>query len=181
MCKKTWRLPYLQFHSPVPGYNALLFGRGREDRIGLSHWGKPTQLLMGQQMGKKLFIVGRTIWEDGMTLTTALPAAWGGVVYSQLTFVLFQKIILSYLPLVLAMDSLSISNGNFTLDLFKKLDQSFQGQNLFFSSWSISSALSMICLGARDKTATEMARVGSSIWLWFSYISIWNRVPNYNA
>ncbi|KAJ6664531.1 hypothetical protein lerEdw1_007188 [Lerista edwardsae] len=61
--------------------------------------------------------------------------------------------------LVLAMDSLSISNGNFTLDLFKKLDQSFQGQNLFFSSWSISSALSMVCLGARNNTATEMARV----------------------
>lgn len=64
------------------------------------------------------------------------------------------------------MDVLSISNGNFTLDLFKNLDQS--SQNLFFSSWSISSALSMVYLGARNNTATEMARVGSSILL-FDY------------
>ncbi|XP_066481449.1 serpin B10-like isoform X1 [Tiliqua scincoides] len=57
------------------------------------------------------------------------------------------------------MDSVSISIGNFALDLFKKLDQSSQGQNLFISSWSISSALSMVYLGARNNTATEMARV----------------------
>ncbi|XP_066481450.1 serpin B10-like isoform X2 [Tiliqua scincoides] len=56
------------------------------------------------------------------------------------------------------MDSVSISIGNFALDLFKKLDQSSQGQNLFISSWSISSALSMVYLGARNNTATEMAR-----------------------
>nr|XP_056710842.1 serpin B10-like [Euleptes europaea] len=57
------------------------------------------------------------------------------------------------------MDSLTVSNGNFTLDLFKTLTQSYPGKNLFFSSWSISSALAMVYLGARNKTATQMAKV----------------------
>ncbi|XP_053102012.1 serpin B10-like isoform X3 [Hemicordylus capensis] len=57
------------------------------------------------------------------------------------------------------MDSISVANGNFTLDFFKKLNQSFPGKNLFFSSWSISTSLSMVYLGARNNTATEMAKV----------------------
>ncbi|KAL8182579.1 UNVERIFIED_CONTAM: hypothetical protein K2H54_058411 [Gekko kuhli] len=57
------------------------------------------------------------------------------------------------------MDSLTVSNSNFTLDLFKVLAQSSPSKNLFYSSWSISSALAMVYLGARKKTATQMATV----------------------
>uniref|UniRef100_A0A8C3FRY1 Serpin domain-containing protein n=1 Tax=Chrysemys picta bellii TaxID=8478 RepID=A0A8C3FRY1_CHRPI len=54
------------------------------------------------------------------------------------------------------MDSLSASNGSFTLDLFKKLNESFKGKNIFFSPWSISSALAMTYVGAKGNTATQM-------------------------
>nr|XP_032648309.1 serpin B10-like isoform X1 [Chelonoidis abingdonii] len=57
------------------------------------------------------------------------------------------------------MDSLSASNGSFTLDLFKKLNESFKGQNIFFSPWSISSALAMTYVGAKGNTAMQMAEV----------------------
>ncbi|XP_023958597.1 serpin B10-like isoform X2 [Chrysemys picta bellii] len=57
------------------------------------------------------------------------------------------------------MDSLSASNGSFTLDLFKKLNESFKGKNIFFSPWSISSALAMTYVGAKGNTATQMAEV----------------------
>uniref|UniRef100_A0A8C8VQZ1 Serpin B10 n=1 Tax=Pelusios castaneus TaxID=367368 RepID=A0A8C8VQZ1_9SAUR len=59
-----------------------------------------------------------------------------------------------------AMDSLSASNGSFTLDLFKKLNESFKDENIFFSPWSISTALAMTYVGARGNTATQMAEVG---------------------
>uniref|UniRef100_A0A8C3TE80 Serpin domain-containing protein n=1 Tax=Chelydra serpentina TaxID=8475 RepID=A0A8C3TE80_CHESE len=55
------------------------------------------------------------------------------------------------------MDSLSASNGSFTLDLFKKLNESLKGKNIFFSPWSISSALAMTYVGAKGNTATQMA------------------------
>ncbi|XP_074842036.1 serpin B10-like isoform X3 [Carettochelys insculpta] len=61
------------------------------------------------------------------------------------------------------MDSLSASNGNFTLDLFKKLNESNKGKNIFFSSWSISAALAMTYAGAKGNTATQMAEVGSVV------------------
>uniref|UniRef100_A0A8C8SVR8 Serpin B10 n=1 Tax=Pelusios castaneus TaxID=367368 RepID=A0A8C8SVR8_9SAUR len=61
---------------------------------------------------------------------------------------------------VSAMDSLSASNGSFTLDLFKKLNESFKDENIFFSPWSISTALAMTYVGARGNTATQMAEVG---------------------
>ncbi|XP_060100247.1 serpin B10-like [Heteronotia binoei] len=57
------------------------------------------------------------------------------------------------------MDSLAVSNGNFTLDLYKTFAQSSPSKNIFFSSWSVSSALAMVYLGARKKTATQMATV----------------------
>ncbi|XP_060630714.2 serpin B10-like [Anolis sagrei] len=57
------------------------------------------------------------------------------------------------------MDTLTTANGNFTLDLFKKLNQSSQGKNIFFSPWSIMSALGMVFMGARNNTATQMAEV----------------------
>ncbi|XP_006025019.1 heterochromatin-associated protein MENT-like isoform X1 [Alligator sinensis] len=57
------------------------------------------------------------------------------------------------------MDLLTISNGSFALDLFKKLNESSKGENIFFSPWSISTGLAMVYLGARGNTATEMAEV----------------------
>ncbi|XP_077209580.1 serpin B10-like [Paroedura picta] len=57
------------------------------------------------------------------------------------------------------MDSLVVSNSSFTLDLFRVLAQLSPGKNLFYSSWSISSALAMVYLGARNKTASQMATV----------------------
>uniref|UniRef100_A0A8C8SX50 Serpin B10 n=1 Tax=Pelusios castaneus TaxID=367368 RepID=A0A8C8SX50_9SAUR len=61
-----------------------------------------------------------------------------------------------FFNVVSAMDSLSASNGSFTLDLFKKLNESFKDENIFFSPWSISTALAMTYVGARGNTATQM-------------------------
>uniref|UniRef100_A0A8D0LBP6 Serpin B10 n=1 Tax=Sphenodon punctatus TaxID=8508 RepID=A0A8D0LBP6_SPHPU len=55
------------------------------------------------------------------------------------------------------MDSLAVSTGNFTLDLFQKLNESAKGTNIFFSPWSIASALAMVYVGAKGNTATQMA------------------------
>uniref|UniRef100_A0A8C3TCV8 Serpin domain-containing protein n=1 Tax=Chelydra serpentina TaxID=8475 RepID=A0A8C3TCV8_CHESE len=68
------------------------------------------------------------------------------------------------------MDSLSASNGSFTLDLFKKLNESLKGKNIFFSPWSISSALAMTYVGAKGNTATQMAEVVKV--LYFDIISL---------
>uniref|UniRef100_A0A8C3QYW8 Serpin B10 n=1 Tax=Cyanoderma ruficeps TaxID=181631 RepID=A0A8C3QYW8_9PASS len=57
------------------------------------------------------------------------------------------------------MESLSVSTNSFTLDLYKKLNETSQGQNIFFSPWSIATALAMVYLGAKGDTATQMAEV----------------------
>ncbi|KAM5158248.1 uncharacterized protein ACMZJ9_009517 [Mantella aurantiaca] len=57
------------------------------------------------------------------------------------------------------MDSLSVANGSFAIDLFKKLNENDSKCNLFFSPWSISSALAMIYLGAKGNTASQMSKV----------------------
>uniref|UniRef100_A0A8C4VRN3 Serpin domain-containing protein n=1 Tax=Gopherus evgoodei TaxID=1825980 RepID=A0A8C4VRN3_9SAUR len=57
------------------------------------------------------------------------------------------------------MDNLSKSNTTFALNLFKKLSENASSQNLFFSPLSISSALSMVFLGAKGNTAAQMAKV----------------------
>ncbi|NWS57793.1 SPB10 protein, partial [Chunga burmeisteri] len=57
------------------------------------------------------------------------------------------------------MELVSTSVGEFTVDLFKKLDETNKGKNIFFSPWSISSALALMYLGAKGNTATEMAEV----------------------
>jgi len=53
----------------------------------------------------------------------------------------------------------SVVNGNtaFALDLYQKLKE--QPGNLFFSPYSVSTALAMTYAGARGQTETEMARV----------------------
>ncbi|XP_051465190.1 heterochromatin-associated protein MENT-like [Apus apus] len=57
------------------------------------------------------------------------------------------------------MELMSTSVGKFTVDLFNKLNENNKGKNIFFSPWSISSALALTYLGAKGNTATEMAEV----------------------
>ncbi|MEE6465204.1 hypothetical protein FKM82_006486 [Ascaphus truei] len=56
------------------------------------------------------------------------------------------------------MESLIASNTTFALDLYKKLTEGNADQNIFFSPWSISSALTMVYLGARGNTESQMAQ-----------------------
>jgi serpin B len=49
-------------------------------------------------------------------------------------------------------------NTQFAVDLYKKLAAEKQGQNLFLSPYSISTALAMTSAGARGDTATEMEK-----------------------
>ncbi|XP_077348216.1 serpin B6-like isoform X2 [Lithobates pipiens] len=57
------------------------------------------------------------------------------------------------------MDSLSVANGSFAIDLFRKLNEKDRKCNLFLSPWSISSALAMVLLGAKGNTAAQMSKV----------------------
>ncbi|RXN26576.1 leukocyte elastase inhibitor-like isoform X1 [Labeo rohita] len=57
------------------------------------------------------------------------------------------------------MEDLSRANSLFALDLYRALSASNAEKNMFFSPLSISTALSMVYLGARGDTATEMAKV----------------------
>ncbi|KAF2982282.1 hypothetical protein EK904_010783 [Melospiza melodia maxima] len=61
------------------------------------------------------------------------------------------------ITLVVKMEVVSTSVGNFTVDLFNKLNENNKGKNIFFSPWSISAALALTYLGAKGPTATEMA------------------------
>uniref|UniRef100_A0A4W6G0K9 Serpin peptidase inhibitor, clade B (ovalbumin), member 1, like 3 n=1 Tax=Lates calcarifer TaxID=8187 RepID=A0A4W6G0K9_LATCA len=54
---------------------------------------------------------------------------------------------------------LSKANTTFCLDLFRKLSDNDNTANVFFSPFSISSALAMVMLGARGNTATQMSEV----------------------
>uniref|UniRef100_A0A4W6G116 Serpin B6 n=1 Tax=Lates calcarifer TaxID=8187 RepID=A0A4W6G116_LATCA len=51
---------------------------------------------------------------------------------------------------------LSKANTTFCLDLFRKLSDEDKTANVFFSPFSISSALAMVMLGARGNTATQI-------------------------
>ncbi|NWH43948.1 SPB10 protein, partial [Fregata magnificens] len=57
------------------------------------------------------------------------------------------------------MELVSTSVGKFTVDLFNKLNETNKGKNIFFSPWSISSALALVYLGAKGNTATVLAEV----------------------
>uniref|UniRef100_A0A8C5MJL7 Leukocyte elastase inhibitor n=1 Tax=Leptobrachium leishanense TaxID=445787 RepID=A0A8C5MJL7_9ANUR len=56
------------------------------------------------------------------------------------------------------MDSLSASNGTFALNLFQRLSEDNKS-NLFFSPFSVSSALAMVFLGTKGNTAAQMSQV----------------------
>jgi len=51
------------------------------------------------------------------------------------------------------------ANAGFAVDLYKQLAQEEAGKNLFFSPYSISSALAMVTEGARGETAEQMGKV----------------------
>ncbi|NWQ88586.1 SPB10 protein, partial [Burhinus bistriatus] len=57
------------------------------------------------------------------------------------------------------MELVSTSVGKFTVELFNKLNETNKGKNIFFSPWSVSTALALMYLGAKGNTATEMAEV----------------------
>uniref|UniRef100_A0A8C6NRQ8 Serpin domain-containing protein n=1 Tax=Nothobranchius furzeri TaxID=105023 RepID=A0A8C6NRQ8_NOTFU len=57
---------------------------------------------------------------------------------------------------------LSKANTSFSLELLRKLSEDNSTANIFFSPFSISSALAMVMLGARGDTATQISEVPSS-------------------
>uniref|UniRef100_A0A8C7B7Z2 Serpin domain-containing protein n=1 Tax=Neovison vison TaxID=452646 RepID=A0A8C7B7Z2_NEOVI len=59
------------------------------------------------------------------------------------------------------MNSLSAANTHFTFDLFQQFKTSKKDDNIFCSPLSISSALAMTYLGAKENTAFEMEMVGA--------------------
>lgn len=67
---------------------------------------------------------------------------------------------------------LTKANTGFCLDLFSKLGDSSRTDNVFFSPFSISSALAMVMLGARGNTASQMSEVQNHpkkpVWIWDS-------------
>lgn len=63
------------------------------------------------------------------------------------------------------MDTLSEANGTFALSLLKKLGED-NSKNVFFSPMSISSALSMVFMGAKGNTAAQMSQVRPRSHFW---------------
>ncbi|XP_074400815.1 serpin B6 [Zonotrichia albicollis] len=57
------------------------------------------------------------------------------------------------------MESLCAANSTFALDLLRRLCEKKSGQNVFFSPFSISSALSMVLLGSRGGTEAQISKV----------------------
>uniref|UniRef100_A0A674MVS2 Serpin domain-containing protein n=1 Tax=Takifugu rubripes TaxID=31033 RepID=A0A674MVS2_TAKRU len=54
------------------------------------------------------------------------------------------------------------ANTSFSLALFRKLSDNDTTANIFYSPFSISSALAMVLLGARGNTAAQMSEVHHS-------------------
>ncbi|KAL2777941.1 serpin B10 [Daubentonia madagascariensis] len=57
------------------------------------------------------------------------------------------------------MDSLASSIDQFALEFSKKIAESAEGKNIFFSPWGISTSLAMVYLGTKGTTAVQMAQV----------------------
>ncbi|XP_061613412.1 leukocyte elastase inhibitor-like isoform X1 [Phyllopteryx taeniolatus] len=55
--------------------------------------------------------------------------------------------------------TVSTANTNFCLDLLKRLSDNDKAANVFFSPFSISSALAMVMLGSGGNTAAQMSKV----------------------
>nr|XP_056710069.1 leukocyte elastase inhibitor [Euleptes europaea] len=56
------------------------------------------------------------------------------------------------------MEKLASANAHFALDLFQKFRDANPTGNIFYSPMSISTAIAMIFLGARENTATQLAK-----------------------
>uniref|UniRef100_A0A671K6S8 Serpin B6 n=1 Tax=Sinocyclocheilus anshuiensis TaxID=1608454 RepID=A0A671K6S8_9TELE len=61
------------------------------------------------------------------------------------------------------MERLSAANTRFSLNLFKKISEGNASKNVFYSPISISSALAMVSLGAKENTAEQMFQVISHL------------------
>ncbi|XP_050986642.1 leukocyte elastase inhibitor-like [Labeo rohita] len=57
------------------------------------------------------------------------------------------------------MEPLPAANTQFSLNLFKKINEKDASKNVFYSPLSISSALAMVSLGAKGNTAAQMFKV----------------------
>nr|XP_033790792.1 leukocyte elastase inhibitor [Geotrypetes seraphini]XP_033790793.1 leukocyte elastase inhibitor [Geotrypetes seraphini]XP_033790794.1 leukocyte elastase inhibitor [Geotrypetes seraphini]XP_033790795.1 leukocyte elastase inhibitor [Geotrypetes seraphini]XP_033790796.1 leukocyte elastase inhibitor [Geotrypetes seraphini] len=56
------------------------------------------------------------------------------------------------------MEKLTLANTQFALDMYHKLSESKPNENMFFAPLSITSALSMMYLGAKGDTANQMSK-----------------------
>ena len=77
-----------------------------------------------------------------LTVTMTLTAGWQAAEPSQASTKMVVK-----------------SNSDFAIDLYRQLAKENEGMNLFFSPYSISSALAMTAEGARGETAEQMGSV----------------------
>ena len=82
--------------------------------------------------------------------------AWSAIPLTA-TLVVIATSMVADQPVNASVDSLVKSNTAFAVELYRELSSS--GGNLFFSPYSISSALGMAYAGARQNTATEMKEV----------------------
>lgn len=57
------------------------------------------------------------------------------------------------------MASLVVSINQFALEFSKRLAESAEGRNIFFSPWGISTSLAMVYLGTKGSTAAQMSQV----------------------
>lgn len=62
------------------------------------------------------------------------------------------------------MEAVSVANTSFALDLFSEIRASNKINNIFYSPLSISTALTMVSLGAAGNTATQMSKVRRKKW-----------------
>ncbi|XP_058603049.1 leukocyte elastase inhibitor-like isoform X2 [Onychostoma macrolepis] len=69
------------------------------------------------------------------------------------------------------MEHLSAANTQFSLNLFKKISEGNASKNVFYSPISMSSALAMVSLGAKENTAAQMFQV-------ISHLCIFMVIPN---
>ncbi|XP_016067452.1 PREDICTED: serpin B10 [Miniopterus natalensis] len=60
---------------------------------------------------------------------------------------------------IFPMDSLTKSINQFALEFSRKIAESAEGENIFFSPWGISVSLAMLYLGTRGATASQIAQV----------------------
>lgn len=79
------------------------------------------------------------------------------------TFLFLQEFCpILFLGNMAAPSPLSKANTSFSLALFGKLSDNDTTANIFYSPFSVSSALAMVLLGARGNTAAQMSQVRHS-------------------